>query len=143
MKRCQLVVLALAFCGVSQTSLAAESYIGPAARFGTAIPVGVGSGNARADTIPSLTYLYTGAGATFVTATTVRVNQVNLAVQDAGTVTPFLAKYTGGLLTSGADFTLLLTGDAFTVAAGNSFGCACQPRLHGWRANSDLGGDRG
>lgn len=52
----------------------------------------------------------------------ITVESVNFANQSAGTITPFIALYTGGNVNSGSSYQLLVRGDAFTVPAGNSSG---------------------
>ncbi len=101
---------------------ATEIYVGPAASFGTAVPAGAGSNNQRADTIASLTYIYYDGIYTAPTAQTIVVNQVDLANQSDGTITPFLARYTGGSTSSGASYKLLVTGDTFSVTGGGTLG---------------------
>jgi hypothetical protein len=99
-----------------------EIFIGPSASYGTAVPAGAASGNQRADQASSLTYLFTSATYTAPATGTLTVDDVNFANQSAGSITPFIAVYTGGNASSGSSYELLVTGDTFSVGAGSSQG---------------------
>ena len=102
--------------------------IGDDAPFGQNLPVGTGSGNDRSDTITSLTYIYPDNAFTAPSTQQIKVTEVNLVSQFAGTgLIPFLALWTGpgavgsasnAALRAGGNYTLLLTGDPVSVSAG-------------------------
>ena len=115
--------LAVALIGWSASAArAGEIFVGPSASYGTAVPAGAGSGNQRADTAASLMYLFASATYTVPTTGTLTVDDVNFANQSAGWITPFIAVYTGGNANSGSSYELVVTGDTFSVGAGNSQG---------------------
>jgi hypothetical protein len=101
---------------------AATIYLGPSASFGAAVPAGSGSGNQRADTTTSLTYIFTTGSYTAASAIQVQPASFYLANQDAGSITPFIAEFLGGTVNSGLRYKVLAKGDAVSVAAGNAQG---------------------
>lgn len=100
---------------------AAQIYIGDAATQGTAIT----NGNAT-DTAPTVTYGFVNtngfsANYTAPAATTITLTEVNFFKSTStGTVTPFVARYTGDLTNASVNnkdnYTVLSIGDAFSFA---------------------------
>lgn len=91
----------------------AITYIGHSATFGQGLPT---TGNARADNIASLTYIFTQDDYQAAANEQIKLTEVNLVNQDAGTITPFVAVYDGvGSLNAGSSYSLLVVGDSFDV----------------------------
>lgn len=101
----------------------AVSYIGDGAAFGAGQPAGTG---ARADFIFPLSYLFSnevvGVSFTAGSAMQITLTSVNLLAQDAGSLTPFVARYNGGSASNAGSYTLLAKGDVLSIPAGSSSG---------------------
>jgi hypothetical protein len=121
----RLLLPAVAIVIAPLSAHAAQIYIGDAAAQGTALTT---TGNTK-DTAQTVTYASVntdGASATYTApaATTIKLTEVNFYKSDStGTLTPFVARYTGNLtagsVSSGANYTVLAIGDA-TSFAGDS-----------------------
>lgn len=114
---CAIACVAASFC-LTAPAAHAVTYIGDAAAFGTAVPVGPASGNDRADSITVLSYINSiEMPGTFYTAPvnqTIQLVEVNYGAQAAGSLVPFVARYNGGATNNANNYTLLAKGDTLT-----------------------------
>ncbi|MDO6497818.1 hypothetical protein [Photobacterium sanguinicancri] len=102
---------------LSSTLSASTIYIGDDATYGQNLPFGTGSSNDRADSIRSLTYIYSDNSYTASKDESIKIDEVNLVSHFGGNLTPFVAKYDGGALIAGSSYELITTGDTLAVAA--------------------------
>ena len=114
MKRATLLIAVTLVFGMCNLASAATTYIGHSASYGQSLPT---TGNNRADGIASLTYIFTKDDYAAAANEQIKVTEVNLVTGGAGTITPFIAVYDGtGDMRAGSSYTLLVEGDAFSVA---------------------------
>src|SRR5437870_1642099 len=108
MKRILTLLLAAGLILAAAAPASADTFIGDAAAFGTALPAGTGT---RADSNAPLSYVYSPEvpGVAFTSPSTMMITltTVNLLNQDAGMLTPFVARYTGGPTTLSSSYILL------------------------------------
>jgi hypothetical protein len=116
----------LCLLGLATLSLApaeaATIFIGDGAAFGAALPAGTGT---RADTLSPLSYLLSpevGVSFTAPAATQIMLSSVNLLVQNAGSLTPFVAEFNGGSPSNAGSYTLPALGDALAIPGGSASG---------------------